>query len=179
MIKLKSLIKYIPFLLLTIVFTSCGDDDETQEEVDVFAGCCSEEPVYGANVNNLDESNGEIIVYNLFTPNYDAINDAFGIVNIENYDNHTVTIYDIDDNIVFESSNYVGFGNLFPDGEQGQFGSENYSDGTYKYKIVIENEDVFRKSGTFCLFGDFSALDEQNFSDCTIGSQFDPALTGN
>ena len=150
MIKLKSLIKYIPFLLLTIVFTSCGDDDETQEEVDVFAGC-----------------------------NNDAINDAFGIVNIENYDNHTVTIYDIDDNIVFESSNYVGFGNLFPDGEQGQFGSENYSDGTYKYKIVIENEDVFRKSGTFCLFGDFSALDEQNFSDCTIGSQFDPALTGN
>ena len=55
MIKLKSLIKYIPFLLLTIVFTSCGDDDKTQEEVDVFAGCCSEEPVYGANVNNLDE----------------------------------------------------------------------------------------------------------------------------
>ena len=178
--KFKSLILYIPIVLLSFTFTSCGDDDETSEEVDVFTDCCSPEPVFGANVDNLDQSvNGEISVSNIFTPNGDGVNDSFGIENIENYDNHIVTIYDIDDNIVFESNNYVGYENLFPDGELSFYGSANYPDGTYKYKIIIENEETFKESGFFCLFTNNPPI-EQNFAECDPlqPGEFDQILTG-
>ena len=167
--------------MLTIVFTSCGDDDETEQEVDVFVGCCSDEPVFGANVDNLDQSvNGEISVSDIITPNGDAVYDYFGVINIENYANHTVTIYNSDDEVVFESNNYYGFNNIFPDSEQTAIGIVDYADGTYKYKIVIENEETFLKSGTFCLYTDNPPLEEQNFSECIQpGEPFDPFLTGN
>ncbi len=179
---MKSFKNYISLLmLLTAMFSfmSC-EDDNNQEEEDVFAGCCSEEPVFGPNVDNLDQSQGEIIVYNLFTPNNDAYNDRFGIENIQLYENHIVSIYNIDDELIFESTDYGSSSDeSFPIEPQGEFGVEGVPDGTYKYKIIVENEQVYMKSGTFCLFGNFSALDEQNFSDCTPSSQFDPTLTGN
>ncbi|WP_179020522.1 gliding motility-associated C-terminal domain-containing protein [Winogradskyella forsetii] len=179
--KLKNLTICIPILLLAFTMTSCGDDEQTPEEVDVFLGCCSEEPVFGANVDNLDQSvNGEISMADIITPNGDGINDYFGVINIQNYDNHTVTIYTSDDQVVFESNDYFGFNNIFPDGEQTQTGMANYPDGTYKYKIVIENEETFFKSGTFCLYTDNPPLEEQNFSECIEpGDPLDPFLTGN
>ena len=179
---MKSFKNYISLLvLLTAMFSfmSCEDDNNNENEEDVFAGCCSDEPVFGPNVDNLDQSQGQILVYNLFTPNGDGINDRFGIENIDLYENHTVTIYNSDDEVIFESNNYVGFGNLFPNGVQTEQGLADYPDGTYKYKIVIENEETFTKSGTFCLFGNFSGLDEQNFTGCIYSSPADPIITGN
>jgi hypothetical protein len=172
----KNYFLFIAIIMLMVSFTSCGDDDNNQEE-DVFAGCCSEEPVFGPNVDNLDQSVGEIIVYNLFTPNGDGINDYFGIENIELY-NHTVTIYNSEDEVIFETNSYASPGDFFPNAVQTEQGMAEYPDGTYKYKIVVESEQVYRKSGTFCLFGNFSALDEQNFSECVPNSWIDPTLTG-
>ncbi|MFC0605962.1 T9SS type B sorting domain-containing protein [Winogradskyella pulchriflava] len=177
---------YIPFFIITLLmisFTSCGDDDSNQEEIDVFAGCCSDDPVFGPNVDNLDQSvGGEISVSDIVTPNNDAYRDLFGVTNIENYPNHSVTIYNSMDEVVFESTNYVGsLGNqeaLFPNGEQTEFGITTHEDGTYKYKIVIEDEQTFMKSGTFCLFTNNPPIEQQNFSECLDEGEFDPILTG-
>ncbi|MFD2915881.1 T9SS type B sorting domain-containing protein [Psychroserpens luteus] len=163
------------------VFTilSCGEDDNNNvEEQDVFEGCCSPDPVFGPNVDNLDQSAGAIVVDNIFTPNGDGYNDLFGIENIELYENHTVTIYDIEDNVVFESNNYGNENNYFPTGQQGENGVTETPDGTYKYKVVIENEETFRESGTFCLFTQFMDV-EQNFSECNpLDQGFDPIISG-
>ena len=64
---MKSFKNYISLLvLLTAMFSfmSCEDDNNNENEEDVFAGCCSDEPVFGPNVDNLDQSQGQILVYN-------------------------------------------------------------------------------------------------------------------
>ncbi|NRR90416.1 gliding motility-associated C-terminal domain-containing protein [Winogradskyella undariae] len=181
--KLKTFTLYIPILLLALILTSCEEDNEKPQDVDVFLGCCSEDPVYGDNVDNLDQSiNGEISVSDILTPNGDGMNDLFGITNIENYSNHSITIYNSEDELVFESNNYVsGFnseGDFFPNGEQTQSGITTYTDGTYKYKLVIEDEQTFYKSGTFCLFTNNPPVEQQNFSECLDLGEFDQILTG-
>lgn len=174
----KTIKVIISTFCLSVLIMACNSSNDNNDNQDVFSGCCSETPVFGSNIDNLDQSSGEIVVYNLFTPNGDGVNDIFDIDNIELYDTHTVTIYNIDDEIIFESTNYGdGVGNRFPTGNQGENGVEGTPDGTYKYKIVIENEQTFFKSGTLCLFGNYSALETQNFSDCN-SSGFDPILTG-
>jgi gliding motility-associated-like protein len=164
---------------MTISFASCGDDDNNQEE-DVFAGCCSGLTAFGDDVDNLDQSQGEIIVDNLFTPNNDGFNDRLAIENIELYDNHTVTIYNINDDVIFESNNYGSdFDELFPNVPYDEFGVDGIPDGTYKYKVVVESENVFSKSGFFCLFTNNPVI-EQNFSECDPlqPDEFDPLITG-
>lgn len=161
-------------------FMSCEDNNNNQQEEDVFAGCCSDAPEFGPNVDNLDQSvGGEISVSHILTPNGDGFNEFFGVINIENYPNHSVTIYNSEDQIVFESSNYVAFENLFPDVEFAQVNTV-YPDGTYKYKIVIEDEQTFTKSGTFCLYSGnpLIAAEEQNFSECLEAGEFDPIVVG-
>jgi hypothetical protein len=185
---MKSFKNYISFLiLLTAMFSfmSCEDDNNNQQDEDVFAGCCSEDPAFGTNIDNLDQSEGGVIsVSSIVTPNNDAINDFFGISNIENYSNHMVAIFNADDELVFETTNYTGSfgntGNLFPNGEQTEFGITTYPDGTYKYIIIIEDEQTFYKSGYFCLYSGNPPipLEEQNFSECLEAGEFDPIVVG-
>ena len=175
-------IKYLPILLLAFTFTSCNDDDDNSKDIEkesAFDGCCSPDPAFGANINNLNGLQGEIVVENLFTPNGDGINDLLGIDNIEFYENHTVTIYNNDDEVVFESTSY-GENNdeSFPVGFQGEDGVVGIPDGTYKYKIVVVNEQTFLKSGFFCLFTNNPGI-EQNFSECDpLANGFDPIISG-
>ena len=160
---------------------SCGDDDkDEQQEPDAFLGCCSPDPVFGANVENLDQSAGEIRVIQLFTPNGDGYNDWLNIENIDLYPNHTVTIYNLNDEVLFESNNYGNIiSDFFPQGNQGENGADLYPDGTYKYKIVVEDETVFMKSGTFCLFTNNPVVEPQNFSECDpLSMGFDPIISG-
>ena len=163
-------------------FMSCEDDNNENEE-DVFAGCCSGLPAYGEDVDNLDQSQGIIVADNIFTPNSDGINDFFPIENISLYNNHVVTIYNSNDEVIFESNNYgSSFDEFFPPHAiQGEFGVEGIPDGTYKYKIVVENEQTFKKSGFFCLFTNNPELEQQNFAECDPlePGEFDPILTGN
>ena len=151
-----------------------NDDNENNEDENVFSGCCSEEPVFGANVNNLDETQGVIKVHNLFTPNGDGIHDMFYIENIELYPNHNVKIYNNQDVLVFESDNY-NYGindDMFPVSYQ------ELTQGTYKYKIVVENEQTYLKSGAFCVVTE-GQPEGVSFADCiSILLDYDPLLTG-
>ncbi|TXE15609.1 hypothetical protein ES692_16045 [Psychroserpens burtonensis] len=173
------MIKQIKFSVILIsIFTifSCGDDDSNNQETqNIYEGCCSTEPVFGANVDNLDQSAGEIEVFTIVTQNEDGINDMFSIRNIELYSNHIVTIYNSVDEQIYESTNYTDFEAMFPGYPQGENGSASIiSNGTYRYKIVIENEETFRKSGSFCVY---TFPDPQpNFEGCNLGSQFDPVI---
>ncbi len=175
-------IKHLAILLVSFSLMSCNDDDKSEEieEPSAFAGCCSLDPVFGANVNNLVGLQEQIIVDNLFTPNGDGINDLLSIDNIESYENHTVTIYSNDEEVIFESTNYgETIDDFFPVGFQGEGGIVGISDGTYKYKVVVENEQTFLKSGTFCLFTNNPVI-EQNFSECDplADGGFDPIISG-
>ncbi|WP_179351718.1 T9SS type B sorting domain-containing protein [Winogradskyella vidalii] len=179
--KLKSVLIGVQVLLLAFTLISCGDDEQTPEEVvDAFTGCCSSDTAFGENVDNLDQSLGEIIVDNIFTPNNDGVNDRFEIKNIELYANHTVTIYNNTDEIIFESNNYGSDSTeLFPNVPYDFNGVEGIPDGTYKYKIIIENEQTFIESGFFCLFTNNPPI-EQNFAECNPiqPGEFDQILTG-
>jgi hypothetical protein len=173
------MVKQIKYLVLFIsIFTifSCGDDDNnTQETQNIYEGCCSTDPVFGLNVDNLDQSAGTIEVFTIVTQNGDGYNDLFSIRNIELYPNHTVTIYNSDNVQIFETTNYTDVSNLFPGYPQDENdGAAGVSNGTYKYKIVIENEETFRKSGSFCVYT--FPDPEPNFEGCNLGSQFDPII---
>jgi len=168
--------KYLFAILCCSILFGCNNNDNEPEEVvqNIFEGCCSDLPVFGDNVDMLDQSQGEINIPKIVTVNGDAFNDAFWIENIELYPNHIITIYDPSDTVVFESMEYNGFANFFP-----QVVDNNYDaivEGTYKYKIVIENEQTFMKSGTFCLLTGFQP-DNVSFSECDP-IPVDPVLTG-
>ena len=49
------------------MFSCNNDDNEPQIVQDVYEGCCSPEPVFGPNINNLDQTLGEIKIINLFS----------------------------------------------------------------------------------------------------------------
>jgi len=168
---------YLCATLCCLFLLGCNSDDDRndQQEVNVFENCCSDLPVFGDNVNVLDQSAGEISVLKIVTTNGDAFNDLFRVENIELYNNHTVTIFDNNDQMIFESTNYGGANEYFPSGTQGEFGVEGIPAGTYKYKVVIENEQTFLKSGTFCLVIGFQP-DDVSFAECGE-CQFDPVLT--
>ena len=117
----------------------------------------------------------EIEVFTIVTQNGDAYNDMFSIRNIDLYPNHTVTIYNSDNEEIFQNTDYTDILNLFPGYPQDENnGAAGVSNGTYKYKIVIENEETFRKSGSFCVYT--WADPEPNFDGCNLRSQFDPII---
>lgn len=180
MTKTKNYISLLVIFLITMSLSSCGNDDNNQD-ADVFSGCCSGLTAFGDDVDNLDQSQGDIIPDNIFTPNGDANNDRFPIENIDLYDNHTVSIYNINDELIFESNDYgSSLDELFPVEPQNDNGVVGVPDGTYKYKIVVENEEIFKKSGFFCLFTNNPPLEQQNFAECNplAPGEFDQILTG-
>lgn len=167
---------YLAFILVSSIFFSCNDDDSNATnagEINVFENCCSDLPVFGDNVDMLDQSQGEISIRKIVTANGDGYNDSFAVQNIELYTNYTLTVYNPSGVIVLEATNNSSL-NYYP-----QVVNNNYDaviDGTYKYKIVVENEQTFLKSGTFCLLKEFQP-DDVSFSDCgDVGP--DPVLTG-
>ncbi|MFT4780685.1 MAG: hypothetical protein ACJAZK_002133 [Psychroserpens sp.] len=169
-------IRLLVMLISVFTFISCGDDDNNTEQIqNIYEGCCSADPVFGENIDNLDQSAGEIEVYTIVTQNGDAYNDMFNIRNIDLYPNHNVTIYNFDNQQIFQTTDYTDISNLFPGYPQGENGSDSsFPNGTYRYKIVIENEETFRKSGSFCVYT--FPDPEPNFEGCNLGTQFDPII---
>ncbi|WP_420401792.1 gliding motility-associated C-terminal domain-containing protein [Flagellimonas sp.] len=134
---------YIFFMLLLSLFSCKNDDSGSGQFI-----CCTNE--IDGNVNNLDDipelaELDDIEVFNWFTPNGDRVNDAFAIANIQLYENHKVQIFRLNGDMVFESENYSGGDNST------WFTGNNLPQGSYEYKIVIENESVFLLRGYLCL----------------------------
>jgi len=180
---MKSKSTLLPLLLLGSILTlSCNDDNEGEPEVETFL-CCGQNPFANSNINNLDQAFGAIEPVEFFTPNGDGYNDHFEIQNIEFYENNTVTIYDLEDNIVFETQSYNNIDEtVFPQNPtensfigENQITNSELEFGTYKYKIIIENEDTFLRYGYLCFIREAEQANGMGFYDC-IESPFDPIL---
>ncbi|WP_336127796.1 gliding motility-associated C-terminal domain-containing protein [Mesoflavibacter sp. CH_XMU1422-2] len=172
---MKNRITILFTIILSFFLTfSCNDNDDEPEqepELETFL-CCGENPFSNSNVDNLDQTMGEIIPSGAFSPNGDGLNDTFAIQNIDLYANNTVIIYDIDDNVVFETNNYE----TNPFVGLNQSNSSELPFGTYKYKIVIENETTFVEFGYVCLIRNFSESGDFSFINCTAEDPNDPLL---
>lgn len=158
-------IKY-RILLILLIFTTiiigCKDDDpETQ--VETFL-CCGDNPFASLNINNLNQTQGKIIIPDVFTPNSDGLNDTFIIPSLTSYSNHSVTIYDLNDNVIYESYENNGFIVWF-NGKKQNIGEE-LEFGSYKYKVVIENEQTYLKYGYLCLVRKSSEANGFDFLNC-------------
>ena len=169
--KLKA--KFLTLTLLTsIIITNCNEGNNEpfiQPELETFL-CCGENPFISQNIDNLDQTNGEIIIYPVFTPNGDGFYDYFGIENIDLYSYNSVTLFDLDDNIVYTTENY--------EYQTNALGGNDISleSGTYKYKVVVENEQTFVEFGYVCIVK--TAEDGAGFSfvtECSM-TDFDPIL---
>jgi len=156
--------------LCTTTTIGCNSDDMVPE---TFL-CCTENPFASSNVDNLDSSSVEIEVFEVFTPNGDAINDFFLIQNIEFHTNNSVTIFDLGDNIIFEVGGYNNQDRTFI-GRSGITG-DDLDFGSYKYKIVLENEQTFVEFGYVCLLRDTSEINGFDFSNCNLFNFNDPVF---
>ena len=123
-------------ILLSLLF-SCSNDNNNNE---ADYRCCTDE--INGNINNLNQSTN-ISIYNVITPNGDGVNDLFFIENIELFPNNRVTISDLKNETVFDAEGY-GLEGTF-------FGGADLQEGSYIYKIVIENEETFLLQGYLCI----------------------------
>jgi len=167
-LTINNTMKKFTLLLVAIIFISCSDNQTAPEpELEAFL-CCGENPFLSENINNLDQSLGEISIIPVFTPNNDGVNDIFRIENIELYSYNSVTLYDLNNNIVYSTENY--------DSESNHLGGTNtdLETGTYKYKIVIKNEQTFVEYGYVCLVKGTNNIPDFSFkTECSIN---DPVL---
>ncbi len=66
-------------------------------------GCKS---TYTIDINVLVRPLPDLIIYNVFTPNQDGVNDYFVVENIERYENSFLQVFNRNGNKVFEARNY-------------------------------------------------------------------------
>ena len=88
-------------------------------------------------------SEGNIVIYNAFTPNGDGLNDYFFIDGITNYPNNTVEVYNRWGVKVFETKNYDSSGNVFNGYSNGRTTidrNEGLPTGTYFYILNYKYE---------------------------------------
>lgn len=98
---------------------------------------------------------GDVVVYNLVTPDGDGKNDYFIIDNINKFPNNTVEIYNRWGVKVFDTHNYDSAGNVFrgySDGRVTINKGEKLPTGTYFYIVSYEYKDksgsrMIKKSG--------------------------------
>nr|WP_321230311.1 gliding motility-associated C-terminal domain-containing protein [uncultured Psychroserpens sp.] len=165
-------------MILLSIFTmfSCGDDDNNNLEEPLLFNCCGNTSLDNTDINNLDESAGVIMPFEVITVNGDGLNDLFFPQNINLYPNNEVTIYNTNDDVVFSGMGY-GLNNVFFPLNSN---STTFPEGTYRYKIVIENEQTYVNNGFFCLIKPISiedAIDYQGqFTFCTVADPNDPFL---
>lgn len=175
---MKTMKLNLKFLNLTIIclslLTSCNDNNESinEPETETFL-YCGENPFINQNINNLDQTAGEIKVFPLLTANGDNNNDYFSVENLEQYSFNSVTLYDLNNNIVFSTENYGGT-NLYG-------GNLNIEDGSLKYKVVVQNEQTFVEYGYVCIVTGIGEGDNNFsfFSECSLGAGFFDQIIAN
>lgn len=107
------------------------------------------------------------MAFNVITPNGDGLNEFFFVQGLYLYPNNTVEIFDSNNRSIFFAEGYNSSDIRFPQGDVKQ--------GAYRYKIVIDNEDVFLLQGYLCVVTGL----ENNFEfdlGCNVLDLGDPAL---
>lgn len=150
---------YFIIWLLLFVF-SCTKDELKEDLESIGYSCCDANPFDSINVNNLDQSRGEIAFYGFVSPNGDGINDYWIIRNLDLYENFNLEILDLDDNVIFQANDSNTESIVyFP-----QNGEYEDRDRVLRYKLVIENETIYSNQGYFCLF---SGTDKKSAGKCS------------
>ena len=151
------------FIFLSILIFSCSKNSSSTKFT-----CCTDE--INGNVNNLqipDTVDVQIQAFNVITPNGDGINDFLFIRDLFLYPNNNVQIFDNRNRLVFEDSGYLS--------EQNVFDATGLKEGTYRYKIVIENEEIFLLQGFLCVVTSFPNDFEFGLG-CSVWDPIDPLL---
>ncbi len=93
---------------------------------------------------NIDEIlDGDVVIYNIVTPDNDGVNDYFFIENINRFPNNSVQIYNRWGAKVFETKNYDSNGNVFrgySDNRMTISKNEKLPSGTYYYIVNYQYE---------------------------------------
>lgn len=149
---MKNFFKKITLIIIiSFIILSCNDDNIEKQFL-----CCDET----SNIFNTSK---------VITPNGDGNNDFFLIYNIEQYPNSKVSIYDLNNILVYDNyydnSFYTFIG-------ENQFTGEELKSNSYKYKIDTGTGDD-PEYGYLCLIRKNSDLDGFDFSDCGVN---DPIL---
>lgn len=97
---------------------------------DTISGCLASVEI------EITDENCELQIPNVFTPNYDGINDYFEIINLEHYEKARIIIYNRWGDKVFEHSNYYG----------NWWAGEGAPDGVYYYVLTYERLGVKRRA---------------------------------
>ncbi len=160
--------KYL-ILIVIIIFYGCpdGDDDQITLPPTIEVSCCGTNPYQDTNVDNLDQSQGEIKTLPYITPNNDGINDSWSIDNLNYYPNNTITIYNSNNEIIFQTNEFGSTENPFFPLQENVINGILPVEGVYKYKLVIENEETFLKYGYFCVIVDYSNLSTTDTTGCS------------
>ena len=147
-------------------------DNITENNQNKFL-CCAQNYFDSTNINNLNETNlidsvdntfkeeaiktnFQICVDKIVSPNGDG-DDVLNIQNIlPNYKNYDAQFYNLNDELVYQNkSNTSEF--FF---NKNQFTSRRLPYGSYRYKIIIENEQTFLQEGYVCLIRELSEAQE-------------------
>ncbi|WP_010519899.1 Ig-like domain-containing protein [Croceivirga radicis] len=132
-------------------FRDTDDDDDgietADEDLDLdgdFANDDSDEDGVPNYIDpDLEQSEAEIEVFNVITPNGDGVHDVLRIANIENFPNNTVKIYNRWGVLVFQTKAYNSNGNVFDGTSEGRVTIDQQRKlpvGTYFY--IIDYQDT-------------------------------------
>ncbi|OQD41812.1 hypothetical protein BUL40_14555 [Croceivirga radicis] len=132
-------------------FRDTDDDDDgietADEDLDLdgdFANDDSDEDGIPNYLDpDLEQSEAEIEVFNVITPNGDGVHDVLRIANIENFPNNTVKIYNRWGVLVFQTKAYNSNGNVFDGTSEGRVTIDQQRKlpvGTYFY--IIDYQDT-------------------------------------
>lgn len=153
------------FLLLSIAFLyGCPEDDIAEELTEIEYKCCGENPFESTNIDNLDQSAGEIIPAPFFTPNNDGINDIWEISNLSLYSEGSLEIFNSNDESIYFSTAFIQYPG---------WDGNNVADGIYRYKLIVENEETYLQQGFFCKISTINS--RLSTAECNPNN-FDPII---
>ncbi|TXB66206.1 gliding motility-associated C-terminal domain-containing protein [Vicingus serpentipes] len=98
-------------------------------------GCIYQDSVL-ISVDSFNDS--PIIISDLITANNDGFNDTWNIINIENYPETSVRVFNTSGNLIYESADYKNEW-------KGTWNGKQLPDGTYYYIIELKNEEQLHK----------------------------------
>ena len=156
------------------VEANAGTDPNDVTSTPVF-NCCDNNTLSGMDVNTIADPQDDVLFYDIITPNGDGFNDGFQIDNISLYPNNVLSIYNDQDVLVYETTDYGSNNNFFV----GFNSSTNLAllDGTYRYQLTFDAPDGVQniRNGFVCVVTQFYPTG--TFSGaCNLSSGFDPII---